>query len=446
MKSRLLLALCFVLLLSDGALSEGEHDIKRGVYPFMAFLYYPDENVVEATGERFLRGAVLVKPEWLVSSTVGSMVVNGVPLGFPRKTLMARLGTVSIDTNFTLNEDEDEQEREVIQIVRPHNHSATQWWQDDISLLKTLLPFNVTTAVAIATIRSKPVDVSSTCFILVFAKRYSNSTEEKLLMQLYVDPLPASIENCGQHFSEATMLCANDSDENKNAVYDPEFCQGNSGGPLVCENEVAGIQTYIENNCKQPHLYQLLSTRDNFITCGIEDKCNEENCGNMCMLINKDDPIVDEPTTPAVMNLVSAEVTTVTEEITIPVHTSSESTDDDEVSTQLPTLTAATLKRITVDTTTTTAATTIVTTTTTTTSEPSTSITSEETEEVSWPKEKYPERMKGFEEEENKIERKTSVEAQRQDVKVKAKRSGAAERNLCLFQSVFSLLILANLM
>lgn len=64
--------------------------------------------------------------------------------------------------------------------------------------------------------------------------------------------------------------------------------QGNSGGPLICDNEVAGIQTYIDNDCKQPHLYQLLSAWENFITCGTEDKCQEEQCSKICDVINKD--------------------------------------------------------------------------------------------------------------------------------------------------------------
>lgn len=55
-----------------------------------------------------------MKPEWLITSSVVPMLINDTPIGFPRKTLLARLGSVSIDANITLNEDEDEQEREVV--------------------------------------------------------------------------------------------------------------------------------------------------------------------------------------------------------------------------------------------------------------------------------------------------------------------------------------------
>lgn len=69
--------------------------------------------MVDATGARFLRAASLVTPEWLISSAIDHSELDGIPLGFPRKTLLARLGAISIDANLTLNEDEDEQEREV---------------------------------------------------------------------------------------------------------------------------------------------------------------------------------------------------------------------------------------------------------------------------------------------------------------------------------------------
>lgn len=67
----------------------------------------------DGAGSRFLRGAILIRPDWLVTSAVGPSIVPDAPNGFPRKTLLARLGAVAIDINFTFNEDEDEQEREV---------------------------------------------------------------------------------------------------------------------------------------------------------------------------------------------------------------------------------------------------------------------------------------------------------------------------------------------
>lgn len=78
-----------------------------------AFLYYPDEGVVDSMGVRFQRSAVLIRPEWLLSTSIDHPVLDNIPLGFPRKTLLARAGAASIDIHFTLNEDEDEQEREV---------------------------------------------------------------------------------------------------------------------------------------------------------------------------------------------------------------------------------------------------------------------------------------------------------------------------------------------
>lgn len=86
-------------------------------------MYYPDETVVDATGARFVRAAALILPEWLISSAIDHSDLDGIPLGFPRKTLLARLGAVNIDANLTLNEDEDEQEREVFTIITRLHHN-----------------------------------------------------------------------------------------------------------------------------------------------------------------------------------------------------------------------------------------------------------------------------------------------------------------------------------
>ncbi|CAG9792087.1 unnamed protein product [Diatraea saccharalis] len=368
-----------VLFLYDRVLAEGDNEIKRGVYPYMAFLYYPEESVVEPSGARFVRGAVLVKPDWLITSSVGPITINDIPLGFPRKTLLARLGAITIDYKFTLSEDEDEQERE---------------------------------------------------------RRVSNWTAERQLMQHFVELQPPLSQDCGSHYYPDTMLCATDNAEYKSLVNDSEFCQGNSGGPLVCDNEVTGIQTYIDSNCKQPHLYQDLSAWDNFIICGIENKCNEEECSNMCTVMNKDDDAKkyettsDDPQT----TIESTSLFTLTEKITMPSPTSESLSFDDVfvVSTSSVATTQTTVQVTTEKSPTTTLA--------TTKTEPVT----DQTQQTSWPKEKYPQREKMVEGD-DKIERTTSVEAQRQDVKVKVKKSGAP-RNICYFQSLFSAFLFICLM
>ncbi|KAJ0179433.1 hypothetical protein K1T71_005145 [Dendrolimus kikuchii] len=291
MKNYFLIALYIVVTISPAVLGDGENEIKRGVYPFMAFLYYPDETVIDLAGLRFMRSAVLIRLDWLVTSAIGPSIISNESEDFPRKTLIARVGAVAIDSKFTLNEDEDEQEREIVQIVRPFNHSATQWWRTDITLMKTLYPFNMTSAVNAITLYNKAEYVEKTCSVLVYASKSANKSDDIVLMQLSVELLPPSLENCGRHFVEDTMTCATDSDETKNAVYDSEYCRSNSGGPLICEGDVIGLQTYIDNNCRQPHLYQLLSAWENFISCGIEEKCHEEQCSSICIASKKDEDV-----------------------------------------------------------------------------------------------------------------------------------------------------------
>ncbi|CAG9563027.1 unnamed protein product [Danaus chrysippus] len=289
MRLFLIIALCADLT-AKFVVADGEFEVKRGVFPFMAFVYYPDKTVVDSSGIRLKRGAVLIRPDWLVTS---SLEDGQISLAFPKETLVARLGAIRIDSKFTLFEDEDEQEREIIQIARPQNYSAMEWWFADISLLKTLLPFNITAAVGPAIINTKPRDADKSCFILVYAAPNGNASDDRMLMQLSIEILGSSPENCGSNYMRS-MMCGTNTDDTRKY---PGFCEGNSGGPLVCDNEVIAIQTYF-NDCKPPHRYQILGAWDNLITCALEDKCKEEQCARICSTIHKDsdDVVIPEKT------------------------------------------------------------------------------------------------------------------------------------------------------
>ncbi|XP_053600064.1 uncharacterized protein LOC128669331 [Plodia interpunctella] len=302
--------LVFSVAFVSNVFADGENDIK-GMFPYMAFIYYSDESVVDTTGGRFFRGAVLIMPDWLVTSAV-QISDNANDVAFPKKTLLARLGAVAVDSKFTLNEDEDEQEREVIKIVRPYNHSATQWWRTDITLMQTLLPFNMTAAVATAPLYGVRTDKS--CFILTYAKRYNqgNSSEDRMLAQTMVDLLPPSLSNCGSHFYEVTMTCSLDTDDKSPTSRDQlSACQSYKGGPLVCDSAVVGLQTYIDN-CKAPHLYQLLSPWQKFIECATKNRCDQVECTDLCVVTNKDSPLVLETTM-----MISTPESTISQETTV---------------------------------------------------------------------------------------------------------------------------------
>lgn len=58
---------------------------------------------------------------------------------------------------------------QVIQIVRPTLHDLDMWYFTDITLLQTLLPFNMTSAVGLAPYTVKPRDFEQKCLILVYA-------------------------------------------------------------------------------------------------------------------------------------------------------------------------------------------------------------------------------------------------------------------------------------
>lgn len=75
---------------------------------------------------------------------------------------------------------------------------------------------------------------------------------------------------------------------------------------MICDGEILSMQTYIENNCKQPHLYTLLSAWNQFISCALHEQCgnDEINC-KVCLVTYK-----DTRTTEIVRSSSSSETTT----------------------------------------------------------------------------------------------------------------------------------------
>ncbi|GBP03748.1 hypothetical protein EVAR_2473_1 [Eumeta japonica] len=64
--------------------------------------------------------------------------------------------------------------------------------------------------------------------------------------------------------------------------------QDNSGGPLICNGEVIGLQSYVDNDdCKPPYFYQMFWAWSQFITCGTND-C-EGKCDAICTSKYKDE-------------------------------------------------------------------------------------------------------------------------------------------------------------
>lgn len=179
-----------------------------------------------------------------------------------------------------------------------------------------------------------------------------------------------------------------------------------------------GLQTYIGNNCKQPHLYQLLSSWDTFITCGIEDKCQEENCADICDVTYKD-PIKPDISTTGVGTDDFANAPSPTQLTTTTVLPETITPEGDIPVTSTVLVTTKTVE-ITTDSTTTAE-------TPTPTLTPDSLNYSETTENV-WPHG-----------EASEFERKANVEAQ---LEGKKKTRSATERNMCLVQTVVFGLVL----
>lgn len=256
-----------------------------------------------------------------------------------------------------------------------------------------------------------------------------------------------------------------------------------------------GIQTYIENNCKQPHLYTLLSAWNQFISCGMHEQCgNEEiNC-KVCSVTYKDTIATDvthlsssfepspeavftgdSPTSTSHLEPVTIETTEHTTLITmVPAETTTEeiegtattmgavSSDTESTvttsTTVMPTLTSVSTpprvvymiptNQTTISpNTTTVVVTTSTTTTTTTTTELTTTLASTTEFKKHWPSEKSPSsNIKKLDEAEEQ-KRQPKVEAQQQ-IEIKKvtqpkPASSATVHRMNLFRIFFAFLIFA---
>lgn len=260
----------------------------------------------------------------------------------------------------------------------------------------------------------------------------------------------------------------------------------------MCEGEILGIQTYIENSCKQPHLYTLVSGWNQFITCGTHEQCgnNDINC-NICSVTYKDTVTTTvvqlssstEPSTevqftgssPTPSSQIEPEVIETTEHITLvtilPTETVTEETEviittgvpETESTVSLTTTTVtSTMTTVTeppmvvyiaTSNMTTSPNTTIATVTTTSTTEMTTPIESTTTEfRKHWPSEKSPSSSIQKINVPEELKRQPKAEAQQQkdakDSKVHPKQAppaapSAAHRNLNLFRILFAFLIFA---
>lgn len=166
----------------------------------------------------------------------------------------------------------------------------------------------------------------------------------------------------------------------------------------------------------------------------------------MCTVVNKDEPVTKASTASTEQHMVhlvsvtEAEVTlTEPAELTTLAFVS-EVVETTKPSPPTPTSTAI-LQQVTKETT---ASSTTTTSTTSSTTISTTLVEIRDEPEVpSWPKEKYPDAVKSIEE--DKMERKTNVEAQRQNQYLVANQPSAADRNIAVPISLLLQFILVSL-
>lgn len=145
---------------------------------------------------------------------------------------------------------------------------------------------------------------------------------------------------------------------------------------MICEGEVAGIQSYINQVCQQPHMFHLFSGWKSFIDCGVEQKCKEDSCQKVCSTVNKDEhkPVIDAAEISTILPPEDNEASEATTYLIPEVEKSSETTKIEVTSTATTIAKPSTLN-IVAENTTIEVTTNEATTTTTSTTEPSTTTT-----------------------------------------------------------------------
>ncbi|CAH3170581.1 unnamed protein product [Porites evermanni] len=179
--------------------------------------------LIRSSGDQFCGGS-LVDPYWVVTA---AHCVNGKSPSSIKVKLGAHYRTTgSVGT---------EQEIRVARIIRHENYNNPLSYSNDIALIKLLKPANLGVGIGLVCLpdmrHALPFDnLNKTCWITGWGTLSSGRSQPNALMEAQI-PL-VSKRRCMNFYPEEiddSMLCAG---LDAGGV---DTCQGNSGGPLVCE-------------------------------------------------------------------------------------------------------------------------------------------------------------------------------------------------------------------
>ncbi|KAM9848614.1 mast cell protease 3-like [Aulostomus maculatus] len=221
MAIRLLLLLVYVLDGADGSHIVGGRNAAPHSRPYMASLQLQ---------RRHICGGVLVRED---------MVLTAAHCQLPG-TYTVVLGVDSLASN--------ESTRQELKVVRAIPHPDYDDHASDIMLLKLDRRAQLTAAVQLASLKSRRVRALSQCITAGWGDIGDNNTQPNTLQEVNVTVLRQG--RCRRQWGAVpitrTMVCGT------GARAIQGFCSGDSGGPLICDGETAGVVSFSGRRCGDP--------------------------------------------------------------------------------------------------------------------------------------------------------------------------------------------------
>ncbi|XP_057696210.1 serine protease 57-like [Corythoichthys intestinalis] len=169
----------------------------------------------------------------------------------------------------------DESTKQVFTAIRDIPHPAYDGHENDIMLLKLNGSATLTDAVQLIAPKRRRVGRRSSCITAGWGDIGDNNTLPNTLQEVNVTLL--SLRACRRRWGSVpifrTMVCGTGSREFQG------FCSGDSGGPLICGNETAGVVSFSGRRCgnpRTPDVYTRVSSFTDWISSVLNSNSTNE--------------------------------------------------------------------------------------------------------------------------------------------------------------------------
>ncbi|XP_037106420.1 serine protease 57-like [Syngnathus acus] len=233
----IILLLFFILNGADGTHIVGGRDAPPHSRPYMASLQFQGQHIC---------GGSLVREDFVLTAAHCRI----------RRTLTVVLGVDSLSGK--------ESTKQVFTSIRDIPHPDYDGHANDIMLLQLNASATLTEAVQLIVPKKNRLERRNRCITAGWGDIGDNSTLPNTLQEVNVTVLPqrACRRRWGAVPIVRTMVCGIGS-----RVFQG-FCSGDSGGPLICDGEAAGVVSFSGRRCgnpRSPDVYTRVSSFTDWI-------------------------------------------------------------------------------------------------------------------------------------------------------------------------------------